>query len=143
MLTALLGCASLGLVLDAPVQAQHHHGYHRHHHGQLPPYDPASETTLEGVVDELLLLERPGCAGCEGGTHVILKGHEIEIHLGPSSFLESNGCRIGEGDSLRVTGSKLTIRGDDVLLAKELRCGEKTVVLRDDDGRPRWSAAAR
>lgn len=142
-LAALLGCASVWIFASSPLRAQHHHPSHLHHHGQLPAYDAANETTLEGVVDELLRLERPGCAGCEGGTHVFLKGHEIEIHLGPSSYLESGGCRIHEGDSVKVTGSKVTIGDDDVLLAKELHCGDKTVALRDDRGRPRWSATAR
>ncbi|HXV62026.1 MAG TPA: hypothetical protein VEK15_15110 [Vicinamibacteria bacterium] len=140
-LMRILGSAALFVGFSAPGWAvQHHHGgHHLHHHGQLPAYDATTELTLEGTVDELVRMERPGCAGCEGGTHVFLGGHDVEIHLGPSSFLESKGCQIKEGDDLRVTGSKLSIDSSSVLLARELHCGGETVVLRDESGRPLWS----
>jgi hypothetical protein len=123
--------------------AQHHRGHHVHHHGRLPAYDIESETTLEGAVDELVRLQRPGCRDCDDGTHVFLSGHDVEIHLCPASFLEAHGCRLREGDRLRVTGSKVIIGGSTLLLAKSLRCGDEIVALRDDDGRPLWRRSSR
>jgi hypothetical protein len=52
--------------------------------------------------------------------------------------LESKGCKVSDGDEFRVTGSRLTVRGYSLLLAKELHCGGETIVLRDENGRPLW-----
>ena len=121
------------------VAAQHHHGHHVHHHGTLPLYDTSTEETLEGTVEEAFQWDEPGCADCDSGVHVYLEGRDVEIHLGPLAYLESAGCKIREGDAVRVVGSRLPVRGDTILLARELHCGEQHVALRDELGRPLWN----
>ena len=123
---------------------QHHRGHHVHHHGRLPVYDDSKEATIEGTIDEIVLIERRGCPTCEGGaTRLFLSGHDVEIHLGPPAYLESRGCTLKEGDSVRVTGSKLALTDSAVLLAREIHCGGESVDLRDRRGRPRWSRPRR
>ena len=79
--------------------------------------------------------------GCEVGSHAFLNGHDIENHLRPSSFLDSLGYHTQGGDSLRVTGSTIAVRGASLLLARALHGGDRSVVLRDTDVRPLWGLA--
>ena len=117
---------------------QHPRGHHIHHHGALPAYDVSTEETLEGTVEELFRWERSGCVGCDDGVQVFLGGHDIEVHLCPFAYLESEGCHIKEGDEVRITGSRLSLRGNTLLLARELHCGDHHVALRDEKGSPLW-----
>ena len=51
-------------------------------------YDPATETTVKGTVEEVKQVSGP--RGGPGGVHLILKTDKetLEVHLGPTTFLE-------------------------------------------------------
>lgn len=65
----------------------------------------------------------------------------VEIHLGPPAFLDDQKVEISEGDTLEVTGSRVTFGESHVVLARQIRTGNATWMLRDVAGRPRWSGA--
>ena len=133
------------LVLGASssLWAQHHRGHHVHHHGRLPVYDASTETTLEGTVEEVVLIERSGCPTCDGTTRLFLDGHDAEIHLCPPEYLESQGCVVREDDSVRITDSRLVLANSAVVLAREIHCDGRSITLRDGSGRPMWSRPRR
>ena len=61
-----------------------------------------------------------------------------DVTVGPSTYLDSQGISFTKGDSIEVTGSKMNFRGNDVIVAAQIVENGKTIVLRDDSGRPVW-----
>ncbi len=63
----------------------------------------------------------------------------LEVHLGPQWFLEENSINLQPNDQISITGSKVTVEGRQFLVANKLMTGDKTLVLRKDDGKPTWT----
>jgi hypothetical protein len=106
-------------------------------------YDPATETTVKGTVEEVKQI--PGQRGGASGTHLIVKTDKetLEVHLGPTAFLEKEKFTFAKGDQIEVTGSKVKIGAADALLAREVKKGDKTLTLRNAQGIPVWSGGRR
>jgi hypothetical protein len=110
-------------------------------------YNPATETTLTGTVAAVEKITRPEQAGRRGlgGLHVTLKtsGESIVVHLGPTAFLTEQKVAVAVGDGVEVVGSRVTIDGEPVLLARTVKKGANTWTLRDASGKPLWSGPPR
>ena len=106
-------------------------------------YDTATETTVKGTVEEVKQIS--GQRGGPGGTHLIVKTDKetLEVHLGPTTFLEKEKFTFAKGDQIEVTGSKVKIGAADALLAREVKKGDKTLTLRNAQGVPVWSGGRR
>jgi hypothetical protein len=106
-------------------------------------YDPATETTVKGTVEEVKQI--PGQRGGASGAHLIVKNDKetLEVHLGPTAFLEKEKFTFAKGDQIEVTGSKVKIGAADALLAREVKKGDKTLTLRNAQGIPAWSGGRR
>lgn len=111
--------------------------------GAGPRYDPDTVTTLRGTVDAVTVM--PARGGRAGGLHLALKadGQTMDVHLGPTWFLQREGIEIAKGDVVEVTGSVVDVEGATVLVARELKKGPKAVRLRDEKGIPAWSGGRR
>jgi len=112
-----------------------------------PMYDVKTEASFAGTVDAVENVTRPDRSGRRslGGTHLILKaaGETLEVHLGPSAFLMDKKINFLKGDAVEILGSRVTIDGTQVLLAREIKKGDNTWTLRDASGRPMWSGGRR
>jgi hypothetical protein len=105
-------------------------------------YNPERVTTVKGQVKRL------GGYGMTGwrvapGMHppgLVLKNDEqsITVDLGPPWFLNQQCFSIKKGDNLEVTGSKIVIDHQTVLLAAEVKKDGQTLRLRDEKGAPLW-----
>jgi hypothetical protein len=108
-------------------------------------YNPQNETTVKGTVEEVKTVS--GVNGRRGwsGTHLALKSKDktLDVHLGPSSFLKEKGFSIAKGDEIEVTGATTEIGGSKALIAREVKIGDNTLVLRDAQGIPKWSRGRR
>jgi hypothetical protein len=117
----------------------------------MPMYDTKTETTIKGTVETVEQGVPQGRMGGRGtgrgmgGTHIVLKTDKesIPVRLGPSAFLEEQKLEIAKGDELEVIGSRVTIGSENVVLAREITRGGKTVKLRDASGRPLWRMGRR
>lgn len=111
--------------------------------GAARMYDPATETTVKGTVEEVKQI--PGQRGGASGAHLIVKTDKetLEVHLGPTAFLEKEKFTFAKGDQIEVTGSKVKIGAADALLAREVKKGDKTLTLRNAQGIPVWSGGRR
>jgi hypothetical protein len=100
-------------------------------------YDPATETTIKGTVEEV----KQATCGRMMGTHVVLKIGEktTEVMLGPSTFITGKGFSFAKGDALEVTGSRVTMNGISYIIAREVVKDGKPLTLRDKTGKPQWS----
>ncbi|MBZ5651639.1 MAG: hypothetical protein LAO18_14275 [Acidobacteriia bacterium] len=105
-------------------------------------YDPKTEVTINGTIEDVQ--QQTGKGGWKG-THLILKleSASVHVHVGPSSYIEQKQFAFGKGDTIKVVGSKVTISGQEVVLAREITKDGKTVVLRNAQGVPKWSGGRR
>ncbi len=106
-------------------------------------YNPATETTVTGTVEEVKKVA--GTRGGSGGTHLMIKTTQgsLEVHLGPTSYLEKQDFTFAKVDQIEVLGSKVKIESADVVIAREVKKGGKTLMLRDAQGVPVWSKRQR
>ncbi|MBZ5721586.1 MAG: hypothetical protein LAO03_14500 [Acidobacteriia bacterium] len=105
----------------------------------VPKYDPTTEVTLKGTVDEVRDRECPVSGGM--GSHIILRladDKTIEVHLASTKFVKVYDLVFAKGDKLEVTGSKVTFEGVETIFAREVKRGSDTFVFRDKDGKPVW-----
>ena len=106
-------------------------------HKGMRMYNPATETTLKGSIDAVT----EGARGQMRGTHLTVKTAEgaREVMLGPSQFIASKDFYFAKGDSIEVSGSKVTMGGTEYVIARELVKAGKTLTLRDKTGTPEWA----
>ena len=105
----------------------------------IPKYDPATEVTLKGTVDDVRERECPVSGGM--GSHIVLRLSDdktIEVHLASTKFVKAYDLVLVKGDKLEVTGSKVTFEGVETIFAREVKRGNDTFAFRDKDGKPVW-----
>ena len=122
-----------------PLMAQMHHG----RQGRMSQYDPKTEVTVKGTVEEVQ--ERQAGGMRSAGIHLVLKtdSGNYDVHVGPAFFLKDHNYTFAKGDQLEVTGSKIKISGADALIAREIKKGSEIMTLRDAQGIPLWSGGRR
>ena len=101
-------------------------------------YDPKTEVTLNGTVEKVEYLSYGNMPG--KGVHLTIKDENetSDVHLGPATFVEKT-MTFKEGDTVRVTGSKVTMMGKPAVIAREISKGDQVLKLRDEQGVPVWS----
>ena len=109
---------------------------------RMTKYDPKTETTIQGTIEEAKQVT--GKRGWNG-THLMVRTETatVEVHVGPSDYVASQQFSFSKGDKIEVTGSKTTLQGSDVLLAREITKDGKRLVLRDAQGFPKWAGGRR
>src|SRR5579862_3893493 len=67
---------------------------------RMPNYDVSSETTVKGTVQDVLYKQM----GRMNGTHLLVKTETetIEVYVGPSNFVTSQGFTFAKDDSVQV-----------------------------------------
>jgi hypothetical protein len=105
-------------------------------------FDPATVTTVEGEISEVQRIPR---GRRYEGIHVVLStGSEtLDVHLGPDAYVDRQKMKLAKGDSVEVTGSRVTLDGKPAIIAQEVSRGDERIVLRDASGTPAWSRARR
>lgn len=115
-------------------------------------FDPNTVETLHGTVVSVEQIHGQGCGqgrrgrGGKGyGVHLTLKTSDgqIPVHVGPNWFLDQQRLTIAQGDELEVTGSRVVFQGEPVIIAAQIKKGEQTVRLREDNGIPVWGGPPR
>jgi hypothetical protein len=104
---------------------------------QAPKYDPSTETTFKGVVEQLKLVPP---SGTKSVVYLVLKStsDNAEVFLCPKSFLDEIGVTFKADDAIEITGSKVKQDGADLTLAREIVKNGETLTLRFKDGKPAW-----
>jgi sporulation protein YlmC with PRC-barrel domain len=99
-----------------------------------------SVQTFKGFVHELgAASPMPGMD--EGAQLTIQTDREtLTVHMGPQWFMERQEYQFNKGEQIEVTGSRVEINGQPVVLATEIKRGKDTLRLREKNGRPCWVA---
>jgi hypothetical protein len=110
-------------------------------------YNPNTETTITGTVEQVETAELPGGGFSQqaegkfsGPVYLNLKADSgtLKVVLGPSWYIESKSFKFAQGDQIEVTGSKF--QDQDTIVAREVKKGDQLLVLRNSQGIPEWSA---
>lgn len=101
-----------------------------------PKYDPTTEVKVKGTIDEIKMVP-----GEFEGVHIMLKtsSETVFVHLAPEGFLKMLEFDVKKGDTLEVTGCKITGEMGPEILAKEVVSGQNSLTLRDKKGAPAWA----
>lgn len=103
----------------------------------IPKYDASTETKMKGTIEDLKLPEK----GHEKEiVHLVMKNGDqtVDLYLCPKSFMDDMGVTFSKGDEIAFTGSKVSLNGADMMLAREVVKGQDTLILRDGKGKPVW-----
>ena len=104
-----------------------------------PFYNSATETTVAGTVEEVKTVSPHG--GGMGGLHLVLNTSTgpVEVQVGPTWYVSSRNVTFAKEDAVTLVGSKVTMSGREVLVAREITKGQQTLTLRTANGAPVWS----
>ena len=110
-------------------------------------YNPQTVTTVTGQVEKLEDLPSMGGGGGMGmqfrGVTLKTDQGSLMVHLGPGWYLDEKKFPIKVGDTVEVTGSKVTLNNQPALIAREVKVNGATLKLRDDQGLPVWRGMGR
>ncbi|MBI4698137.1 MAG: DNA-binding protein [Nitrospirae bacterium] len=98
--------------------------------------------TLETISGEIVSVEKMApIKGMYYGIHIIVKTDKetIPVHLGPGWYIENQDIKIEPKDKIQVRGSKIIFEGKPAIIAAEVKKGDETLMLRDENGFPVWS----
>jgi hypothetical protein len=127
-MTRHLAAFSFALLLAIPAFAQH------------AQYDRASETSVSGTIRYVI-----SAAAADGtvGVHFELRTAEgpIRVHVAPALFIGMNNFSFLVDDLVAIRGAKVGKGPDAAIWARLVVKDGQTLVLRDDDGTPRWPRA--
>lgn len=104
-------------------------------------YQTNSEVTFSGKVKGII--NTPATANSSTRTSILVRssnGGDSTVELGPSWFMDHLSKPLKVGDTVSITGSKIFLSGDSVILARKLTRGKQVVYLREVSGYPMWVA---
>lgn len=115
----------------------------RHMRGAARVYDPKTVQTVSGEVVRVEHVR--STRGMSGGVYLVLRTADatLAVHLGPAWYVDRQDLKVAVGDRIEVKGSRVTVDGKPALVAAEVKKGDHTLVLRDENGIPKWSGGRR
>ena len=145
----------LSFLLVSPAAAHdcwggHHCGgdWNCDHHGsrsalqssrsESPSRAATAPRVVDGTISEIIYLPGTTADSAMVEARVVASGRATLVRLAPVGLLKQSQLVLREGDTVSVTGFDVSGMDGDLVVAIEIRKGEKRVVLRDPRGRPVW-----
>lgn len=102
-------------------------------------YDARHVETIKGTV--LRVEKITPLKGMGYGVYLMLKtgSDEVPVHLGPVEFVEKQPIQFLAGETVEVTGSRVSCDGKPAFLAAIVKRGPDTAKYREVNGRPAWA----
>ncbi len=91
--------------------------------------------TVETIQGEVLSVDSVG-----NGMSLQVKTDKetIPVHLAPSWYIENQDIKINPKDTVEIKGSRIIFNGETAILAAEVKQGDITFKLRDENGFSLW-----
>lgn len=124
---------------------QHHQATPRPNDAATARYDARTETTVAGSIAEVSIPAHGAASGAtpQDGTLLLrTEAGTVRVQLAPPAFLAENSLTLTPGEAVTVIGSRLGKGPSQVVIARELRKGQTSWMLRDTSGTPLWSSTA-
>jgi hypothetical protein len=107
---------------------------------QTVQYDPSKEVAVTGVIRYVVSVTAPdGTVGVH--LELTTPNGPVRVHIAPAMFVGMNNFSFLTDETVAITGAKVTKAGETAIWARQVVKDGKTLVLRDDDGTPRWPRA--
>jgi len=109
---------------------------------QSARYNPEAETSVSGVIRYVISAAAPDGTV---GVHLELRTTNdgvVRVHLAPAMFIGMNNFSFYTDDTVAIRGARVTRDGTTDIWARLIVKDGKTLVLRDEDGTPRWPRAS-
>ena len=99
-------------------------------------YNVATETTVKGVVRAVEDFTCP-VSEAEIGRHLLLQtaSGRFQIHLAPARVMRSQKFSFSPDDQIEVVGSKLSLQGQDSIIARDITRGNESFFICDRAGK--------
>jgi hypothetical protein len=105
----------------------------------VPKYDRASEAVFTGSVEEVR--DRQCLVSGGIGSHLVIRLSDsklIEVHLSSTRFVHQYELVFHPGETLEITGVKVTFEGVETIFARKIKRGSDEYLFRDSEGKPIW-----
>lgn len=114
--------------------------YRNRHKGYYREFNLETVEELTGKIADIRFSGKDNSES--KGMELILQSDEklIPVHLGPAWFMNMQRGKFKKGDIVTVKGSRADLNHKSVLIAQELKQGNKLLRLRDENGHPHWIA---
>ena len=102
-----------------------------------PRYDARAEYAVKGKVAAVKIHD--SVLGYKDA-HIILTTvqGDMEVHVGPVAYLAKRGFEVVPGDEVLVIGCKTMYEDKPVLVARQIKRGDRSLTLRNVRGNPVW-----
>jgi sporulation protein YlmC with PRC-barrel domain len=103
-------------------------------------FNPAAVETVQGTVQSVGTFRLEGTS--IPGLSLQIRtddGRMLTVHAGPYPYVEHQNIMFHPGDKVTITGAPARWNGRDIVMASQIRRGDKTLMLRDDQGKPQWN----
>jgi hypothetical protein len=107
----------------------------------VPHYDPQAVKTFHGTIESVGTYPLIGMAG--QGVLLNIKtedGRTMAVHAGPRSYADKQDFTFRTGDEVTIVGAPSMVGGQNVILASQIKLGDKTLNLLSKEGKPLWYA---
>jgi len=102
-------------------------------------FDSEKIVTVSGTIESISSF-KPS-ADSSAGLRLRIRtddGRLLLVNAGPFNFANQKGMSFDAGERITITGSRVQIAGQNIILASQLKKDDKTVQLRTRQGRPLW-----
>jgi sporulation protein YlmC with PRC-barrel domain len=107
-------------------------------------FNAKNVTTIQGTVQSVGNFQpEGGTSGTSGGLRIRITtddGKLVTVYGGPQSYAQQHDFYLKPGDKISVTGSETKIGWRQVLVASQIKSGDKTLMLRNESGQPLWQS---
>ncbi|MGB7414372.1 MAG: hypothetical protein WA902_09210 [Thermosynechococcaceae cyanobacterium] len=132
----------IGVAITAPAWAQE---MQRSKLGNdVTPLGPRhfNPATVETITGKVVRMDERASQGRRSGTgmHVLVETAKgtVDVHLGPSWYLDDQKFSLKSGDLVEITGSRLADANQPTLTAAVVKSGDTVLKLRDENGLLAW-----
>ena len=99
-------------------------------------YNPATVTVIQGKIVGKRIVRM------DGENYVVIivgkKGRKIPVYIAPLWWVNKNRWMFREGVKVKITGSSALLKGENIILAREIYSEPLTFIIRDESGHPLW-----
>lgn len=136
--TSLIILLTAVMITDS-VLAQNQSGKKKNQQMYSRHFDVNTVETIDGVVKDIIYKSSERNPEMTGVHLEVLTGdEEIPVHLGPAWYISQQQHTFTKGDSVTVTGSRITFNDAPAMIAARVQKNDMILQLRDENGMPNW-----
>ena len=101
-------------------------------------FNPDSIAVIEGTIKSVGEFTSQGAAALVKLDVETKDGELVAVHCGPQQYINRMGFDFKPGSLITVTGSRIRIDNKPAIIATVVKVADKTLILRDNKGMPKW-----